>query len=475
MPVNPAIFKAYDIRGVVPGEIDEDIAERVGRAMVIHTRASAVIIGRDMRTSSPGLAAAVIRGVQRQGATAIDVGLCSTPMFNFAVASDAVVPAAERAGGRTIAGIMVSASHNPAKYNGFKLDYSDGLPVSAVTGMREIQQLVSENAEPQTRASSVRGRLQTQNAELGVGTVTTADVLAPYLTRVTSLVDPASLPPMRIVICGGNGMGGVTLPHLAPRIPGAVIPLHWELDGLFPNHEANPIKPENVVDVGEAVRSSGANVGFAYDGDADRLGVIDERGQLVRGDLIGVLLAREVLRNFPGGHVLCDVRASRVCAEDITSAGGTSEPTRVGHALIKKHLRDVLAAFAGELSGHYYFTNFYGVESTELAMLMLLQVLARERKPLSAIIAPLERYAYSGEVNFEVRDKSAVLAALEARYRPHAREVSPFDGLKFDMGPWWFLVRPSNTEPLLRLIVEAPTQEEMERRVAELSAVIGGQ
>lgn len=463
MPVNPAIFKAYDIRGVVPGEIDEDIAERVGRAMVIHTRASTVLVGRDMRTSSPALAAAAIRGIRQQGAQAIDIGLCSTPMFNFAVASDAVVPAAERAGGRTVAGIMVSASHNPAKYNGFKLDYSDGLPVSAVTGMREIQQLVSENAE---------GKMQ--NAELGQGTVTTTDVLEPYLARVTSLVNPASLPPMRIVICGGNGMGGVTLPHLTPRIPGAVIPLHWELDGSFPNHEANPIKPENVADVGEAVRSSGADVGFAYDGDADRLGVIDERGELVRGDLIGVLLAREVLRNLPGGHVLCDVRASRVCAEDIAAAGGTSEPTRVGHALIKKHLRDVRAAFAGELSGHYYFTNFYDVESTELAMLMLLQMLARERKPLSAIIAPLKRYAYSGEVNFEVRDKDASLATLEARYRPHAREVSPLDGLKFDMGPWWFLVRPSNTEPLLRLIVETQTQEEMERRVAELSAVIGG-
>lgn len=471
MPVQPSIFKAYDIRGVVPGEIDEDIAERVGRAMVIHTRANTVIVGRDMRTSSPALAAAVIRGVQRQGVQAIDIGLCSTPMFNFAVASDAVVPAAERAGGRTIAGIMVSASHNPAKYNGFKLDYSDGLPVSAVTGMHEIQQLVTAGFSPSFRGGVGGGGTRSARGE---GSVVEISVLEPYLARVTSLVDPASLPPMRIVICGGNGMGGVTLPHLAPRIPGAVIPLHWELDGSFPNHEANPIKPENVVDVGEAVRSSGADVGFAYDGDADRLGVIDDRGELVRGDLIGVLLAREVLRNLPGGHVLCDVRASRVCVEDIAAAGGTSEPTRVGHALIKKHLRDVGAAFAGELSGHYYFTNFYGVESTELAMLMLLQVLARERKPLSAIIAPLERYAYSGEVNFEVRDKDAVLAALEARYRPHAREVSLLDGLKFDMGPWWFLVRPSNTEPLLRLIVETKTQKEMESRVAELSAVIGG-
>lgn len=464
MPVNPAIFKAYDIRGVVPGEIDEDIAERVGRAMVIHTRANTVIVGRDMRTSSPALAAAVIRGVTGQGADVIDIGLCSTPMFNYAVASDAVVPAAERAGGRTIAGIMVSASHNPAKYNGFKLDYSDGLPVSAVTGMEEVKRLALSPFSPSRR----EGEREVE------GAVTQTDVCASYLARVTALLDPATLPPTRMVVCCGNGMGGLTMPHLAPRIPGAVIPLHWELDGSFPNHEANPIKPENVMDVGEAVRSSGADVGFAYDGDADRLGVINERGELVRGDLIGVLLTREVLRNLPGGHVLCDVRASRVCAEDIATAGGTSESTRVGHALIKKHLRDVRAAFAGELSGHYYFTNFYGVESTELAMLMLLQVLARERKPLSAIIAPLERYAYSGEVNFEVRDKDAVLAVLEARYRPHAREVSPFDGLKFDMGPWWFLVRPSNTEPLLRLIVEAPTQKEMESRVAELSAVIGG-
>ncbi|MDO8621655.1 MAG: phosphomannomutase/phosphoglucomutase [bacterium] len=457
--LHPSIFRAYDIRGVVPEEITEDVAERVGRAMVIHTRATTVIVGRDMRTSSPALAAAVMRGVTAQGADVIDIGLCSTPMFNYAVASDAVIPRAARDHG-TIAGIMVSASHNPAKYNGFKLDYGDALPVSAVTGMEEVKRLAMTSPP---LAEGGRG---------GVGSATTASVLDSYLAQITSLLDPATLPPTRMVVCCGNGMGGLTMSRLAPKIPGDVIALHWELDGSFPNHEANPIKLENVRDLADAVRDAGAAVGFAYDGDADRLGVVDERGELVRGDVIAILLAREVLRERPGARILCDIRASRACTESVTESGGISETTRVGHALIKKHLRETGAAFAGELSGHFYFDQFYGVECSELAMLMVLRLLARERRPLSELVAPFVRYAYSGEINFTVADPAAAIREIEARYAPTARSMSKLDGVQFDMGDWWFLVRPSNTEPLLRLIVEAANRRDMEARVAEIGAVI---
>ncbi|MBI4434748.1 phosphomannomutase/phosphoglucomutase [Candidatus Uhrbacteria bacterium] len=456
MAVNPAIFKAYDIRGVVPGEIDEEIAERVGRAMVIHTHATSVLVGRDMRTSSPALAGAVIRGVRAQGAEAIDIGLCSTPMFNFAVASDTVVPPARRSDGSAVAGVMVSASHNPAKYNGFKLDYSDALPVSAVTGMREIRQLVEHGQFPEVARGGAR----------------TAPVLDAYLKRVTSIVKPETLEPFRMIVDCGNGMGGHTMPHLAPLIPGEVIPMYWELDGTFPHHEPNPIKPENVRDLATAVRDAKAHIGFAYDGDADRLAVIDERGELVRGDLLTVLLAREILRQHPGATVLYDLRASRVVAEEVRRAGGVPQPTRVGHALIKKHLREAGAMFAGELSNHFYFKDFYGVECTELVMLMVLRVMGVARKPISELVRPLQRYHHSGEINFEVAEKDAVLRGLEERYAKHANGLSRLDGLSFDMGPWWFNVRPSNTEPLLRLVVETPNQHETAARVAEIAAVI---
>lgn len=446
---NRAIFKAYDIRGVVPDEITPEVAERVGRAVVVHTGARIVVVGRDMRASSPELAAAVIRGVTGQGADVLDIGLATTPMFNAAVVSSAHFDA----------GIMVSASHNPAKYNGFKLDRGDGMPIGAGGGMEEIADLAIAGAFPPSARH---------------GEVRPMPFLETYLTSVRTHEDPAALPPTRIVACAGNGMAGLTLPHLAPRIPGTVIPLHWELDGTFPHHEANPIKPENVRDVGEAVRSERATIGFAFDGDADRIGVVDERGELVRGDLVTVLLARDVLERQRGATILYDIRASRVVPEAIRAAGGVPVPTRVGHALIKRHLREVRAAFGGELSCHFYFGEYYGFECTELAMLRMLRILARAQQPLSEIVAPLMTTAYSGEINFTAADKDAAIRLLEERYAPHARAVNRMDGLQCDMGDWWFLVRPSNTEPLLRLIVETPTQRETDRHVEEIGKLVAG-
>lgn len=303
--------------------------------------------------------------------------------------------------------------------------------------------------------------------------VSRLDALPSYLSRITSLLNPSSLKPFRMVVDCGNGMAGLTMPALAPHIPGTVIPLYWELDGTFPNHEPNPIKPENAQQLMAAVRDEHADIGFAFDGDADRIGVVDDRGVLVRGDLLTVLLAREVLQQHPGTTILYDLRASRVVAEEITKAGGVPIPTRVGHALIKKHLRDIGAAFAGELSNHFYFSDFAGVEASEYAMLLFLRVLSESGGKFSDLIAPLERYHHSGEINFEVRDKDAALRELEARYAPHARSASKLDGLSFDMGAWWFNLRPSNTEPLLRLVVETSTQRETEERVHELARAIG--
>lgn len=445
------IFKAYDIRGVFGEDFVAADAARIGAAVAVHTHARRVLVGRDMRTSSPELAAAVTRGVTATGADVVDIGLCSTPMFNVAVAAD----------DRIEAGIMVSASHNPAQYNGFKLDYGDGLPISSATGMEEVKRLALSGMTP-NRSDGVRG------------TVETADVLDAYLARVTALVNPASLAPLRMVVDCGNGMGGLTMPRLAPQMRGDIERLFWELDGTFPNHGPNPIKAENVADLTAAVRTSGADVGFAYDGDADRLGVVDDRGALVRGDLLTVLLAREALRAHPGATVLYDLRASRVVAEEVRKAGGVPVPTRVGHALIKKHIRETGAVFAGELSNHFYFSEFWGVESTEYAMLLLLRILTTSGRKLSELVAPLARYHHSGEVNFEVVEKDAVLRALEERYAASAREVAHLDGLTIDMGVWWCNVRPSNTESLLRLVVETPSERETEVKVAELTRIIEG-
>lgn len=450
MPINPSMFRAYDIRGVYGVDFDDAAAERVGAAVVAHTGAQSVIVGRDMRVSSPALAAAVVRGITAAGSDVVDIGLCSTPMFNVTVVFD---PAKS-------AGVMVSASHNPAKYNGFKMDYPGALPISAATGMEELKRLVVEGV--------VHG-VQRQ-----AGTVHQLDALPTYLQRITALVDPATLTPLRMVVDCGNGIGGLTMPHLAPRIPGTVIPLYWELDGTFPHHEPDPIKQENVRDCIAAVRAEGADIGFAFDGDADRLGVVDDRGVLVRGDLLTVLLAREVLRKHPGATILYDLRASRVVPEEIAKAGGVPVPTRVGHAFIKKHFRDVGAVFAGELSNHFYFGDFAGVEATEYAMFLFLKILSVSGRKFSELVAPLERYYHSPETNFSVSDTHAVLAALEERFAPHARAISRLDGISFDMGSWWFNIRPSNTEPLLRLVVETPTQRETEERVEEIGAIIAG-
>jgi len=446
MQINPSIFKAYDIRGIYPEDLNEEIAYRVGRAIVVFTGAKTVVIGRDARVSSNSLSEAVMRGVMDQGADAVDVGLVSTPMLNFSVAEYK----------EHEAGVMITASHNPKEYNGLKLCYGNALPIGGDTGMAEIKKLVME------------GKFE----EVKRGKAIKKEILSAYVEKVLSLVDASKVKPLKVVVDTANAVGAVPLPEIFKKTPCQFIPLYFELDGSFPNHEANPLKEETLADLKKKVLEEGADLGVAIDGDADRIGFVDEKGQTVRADLILTLIAREILREKPGELILYDVRSSQVVREEVEKAGGRAKMCRVGHAMIKKQMIDDGAFFAGEFSSHFYYRDFYNVESGDLTMLKILEIVSQAARPLSEIVAPLLRYFHSGEINFEVADKDGVMEELEAKYGAEAKETSRLDGIRLDFDDWWFNVRPSNTEPLLRLNLEAKTKELMEAKKKELEDVI---
>jgi phosphomannomutase len=454
MLINPKIFKAYDIRALA-SEITPEIAERIGRAVVEYTGAGTVIVGRDMRDSSPKLAQAAIAGVIKAGADAIDIGLTSTPMFYYAVGAQFVDDS------KTGAGIMVTASHNPKEYNGLKLEKGNVTSICAGNGMEEIRELA----------------LSGEFTDKPEGHVLETDVREEYVAHHLEVLPKREVGAPRIVVDAGNGMAG----HAAPAIMKAyglekrAKKLFFELDGDFPNHVPNPIKPENLVDVISAVRKSGADLGVAYDGDADRVGFVDETGAPVRGDIVTALIAVEALLVHPGSAVLYDVRSSRIVPETIKAAGGLPVMCRVGHAFIGKQMRETDACFAGEFSTHYYFREFFSAESSDLAMLYILSAMKRSSRKLSELVAPLMRYHHSGEIDFTVEDKSAIMDKLEAAYGPSAKETIRLDGLRFEFPRWWFNVRASNTEPLLRLNLEASTDEEMREKVEEVKKIINGQ
>lgn len=445
--MDTSIFKAYDIRGTSPGQIDAEVAYRVGQAVVEELDAHTVIVGRDMRETSVELAQALAAGIASRGADIVDVGLTTTPLFYFAVADYELHDA----------GVMVTASHNPAEYNGFKIVRGDALPVGAGSGMEEIRERV------------VAGRLP----EESVGNTVETTVIDDYNEKLSELIDFGSIQPMTISVDAGNGMAGHTLPSLFSRLPQLTVhDLFFELDGRFPNHEANPLKVETLAKLESVVKKTKAAIGIAYDGDGDRVGFTDERGEPVAPDFIGALLSREILRDHPGATILYDLRCSRVVAEEIRAAGGKPFMSRVGHAFIKRQMRESGAVFAGELSAHYYFRDFFGVECSDLAMLMLLRMLSREGKPLSEMVAPLMRYAKSPEINFEVADKDGAMRRLRETYARGAESVTEIDGVRIDYKDWWFNVRPSNTEPLLRLNLEATTSEMLEEKRDEITNII---
>ena len=453
--MDPKLFKAYDIRGLSPQELDGDFAYRVGQAIVKFTEAKTVVVGRDMRDTTPMLFDALSKGVRSQGADVIDIGMVTTPMLYYAVGEYDLHDA----------GVMITASHNPKEYNGIKMCFGDALPIGGETGMKDVRDLAMAGPYPEQKLG---GLVQT-------------DIRQSYLDRLFEKVGVPDLP-LKVVVDAANGMEGSIVTQIFERMPGIRMEgLYLELDGGFPNHEANPLKEETLDKLKERVLANGAHVGVAFDGDGDRVGLVDEKGEVVRGDLIVALLAPLLLKDEKNGLVLYDVRESMVVPEAIEAAGGRSMMCRVGHGLIKPQMRKVNAVFAGELSNHFYFRDFYCAESSDLVMLMVLRLLAETGRPLSELVAPLKRYHHSGEINSEVEDKDAVFARLHERYAKDATEVSTIDGTRMDFRDaerpeedWWWSVRASNTEPLLRLNLEAKKKEKMEAKRDELLKLIRG-
>ena len=443
------IFKAYDIRGIVPDQLDAALAERIGRATARHIGAGNLAIGRDARTHSPELHQALLRGVRDEGVDVIDLGLVSTPMLYHAV---------EKLG--TGGGIMLTASHNPGQYNGMKICGAHATPIGEASGLREIEELVAGIADEPPVADR--------------GAVSQEDVRASYVDHVLSV--GGGSPKLKVAIDCGNGMASVGLEPLLERLDLEVERLYFEPDGTFPNHEADPLKLENLADVAAAVKRVGADFGVAFDGDADRAVFVDGRGEPISSDLVTCLLARRVLAREPGATVLYDLRSSRVVAEEIEAAGGIARMCRVGHSFVKAQMRQEGAAFAGELSGHFYFrfTPTLVADDGIAALVALLDVLAEAGRPLAELIDPLRRYSASGEINRRVDDVAGLLSAIEAEHAD-APDVSHLDGLLVRYPEWWFNLRPSNTEPVLRLNLEAADEASMtSKRDALLARIEAG-
>lgn len=437
------IFKAYDIRGVVPAELDTKTAYLIGRAVAVFLAKSPVLVSRDMRLSGPEIAGALVDGITDSGRDVVDAGLLSTDANYFAV-------------GRYDypGGVQVTASHNPPQYNGFKFCRENAIPVSYETGIGEIERMVKRNEFPPAARK---------------GKVGHRDALADFAAHVLSFA--RGIAPLKVVIDAGNGMAGRMLPPILSQLPLNVTPLYFELDGTFPNHEPNPLKAENVVALQKAVLAQKADIGIAFDGDADRVGFVDDKGEIVPNDLAGALIARQVLGDSPGAAVIVDPRSSRATSEEIVAAGGRPVVERVGHSYMKGTMRRLKAPFGLELSGHFYFRDNYYADSGHIAMIAMLNLLSRERKPFSEVVRPLRRYAPTGEINYEVADKDAKIEEIARKFRDGRQ--TRIDGITVDYDDWWFNVRKSNTEPLLRLTLEGNTKEIRDRGLAAVEALLG--
>ncbi|WP_371616155.1 phosphomannomutase/phosphoglucomutase [Streptomyces sp. NBC_00454] len=430
------IVKAYDVRGVVPDEWDEPLAELFGAAFVEVTGASAIVIGHDMRPSSPALSGAFARGAAARGVDVTLIGLCSTDQLYYA------------SGKLNLPGAMFTASHNPAQYNGIKLCRAGAAPVGQDTGLSTIRELAekwSDEGAPAIPAGTVPG------------TVTEQDTLTGYAAHLKGLVDLAAIRPLKVVVDAGNGMGGHTVPTVFAGLPLDLVPMYFELDGTFPHHEANPLDPKNIVDLQARVKAEGADLGIAFDGDADRCFIVDERGEGVSPSAITALVAaRELARNGGTGTVIHNLITSWSVPEVVREHGGTPVRTRVGHSFIKEEMARTGAIFGGEHSAHYYFKDFWNADTGMLAALHVLAALGGQDGPLSDLVSSYDRYAGSGEINSTVADQAARLAAVKETYGGQEDvTLDELDGLTVTSTDWWFNVRASNTEPLLRLNVEA--------------------
>ncbi len=447
------IVKAYDVRGVVPDQWDESLAELFGAAFAQVTGAAAIVIGYDMRPSSPGLSRAFARGAAARGVDVTEIGLCSTDQLYYA------------SGALNLPGAMFTASHNPAQYNGIKMCRAGAAPVGQDTGLGEIRELAerwSGSGAPEPAATP--------------GTITRRDTLDDYAAHLRSLVDLTSSRPLKVVVDAGNGMGGHTVPTVFAGLPLELVPMYFELDGTFPNHEANPLDPANIVDLQKRVREEDADLGIAFDGDADRCFVVDEHGDPVSPSAITALVAsRELAKHGGSGTVIHNLITSWSVPEVVRENGGSPVRTRVGHSFIKAEMARTGAIFGGEHSAHYYFRDFWNADTGMLAALHVLAALGEQEGPLSALVAQYDRYAGSGEINSTVDDQKARIAALRAAYEGRDDiELDELDGLTVTSADWWFNVRPSNTEPLLRLNAEARDEATMTKIRDEALAIIRG-
>ena len=441
------VFKAYDIRGTVPDQLDAPMCRAIGAAVARFTKAPRLLVARDMRPSGVELSEAFAEGARAEGTAVTDLGMASTDFLYFA------------SGHLDAPGAMFTASHNPAGYNGIKLCLAGARPIGRDTGLAEIQATTVE----------LMGRAPAAGA---LAPLDHLDILDEWADHVRSFVDVAALRPLKVVADTANGMGGLVVPRVMDGLPFEVEILFAELDGTFPNHPADPIQPENLRDLKAAVVRTGADVGLAFDGDADRVFLVDERAEPVSGSLTTALVAASMLRKHPGSTVLYNLICSHVVPEVIAENGGVGVRTRVGHSFIKEVMAETGAVFGGEHSGHYYFRDNFRADSGIITALVVLELMSVTGRPLSELLQPYRRYADSGEINTEVADPARTVDVVAGREASAGSAVDRLDGLTVDHGDWWYNLRPSNTEPLLRLNVEARTEEECRRRVAEVVALV---
>ncbi len=441
------IVKAYDIRGIYPDQINADVCAALGVGFAefikdVEPETKSVVIARDMRPSGPELVAAFAGGVMSQGLNVVDVGLGSTDLLYFA------------SGTKNLPGVMFTASHNPAEYNGIKLCRSGAAPIGQESGLAQISAVAKSGAP----AAPVQGSMSSES------------MLDQFADHVRGFIDARGLKPLKVIADTANGMGGLVVPEVFKSLPFEIEVMYPELDGTFPNHEANPIQVENLVDLQKRVLETGADIGLAFDGDADRVFLVDEKAQPVSGSLTTALLAEAILKANPGETVIYNLICSKVVTEIVTENDGTPLRARVGHSFIKQQMAETNAIFGGEHSAHYYFRDNWRADSGIIASVMILEQLARYDGTLSELLAPLRRYADSGEINTEVSDAHAVIERVADHYQ--GASIDRLDGLTVDHGDWWFNLRPSNTEPLLRLNLEAATAEDVQQRVSEVQAIM---
>lgn len=444
--INPKIFKAYDVRGVYPIELNEDAAYLIARAFVQYLGINQVAVGRDMRTSSPQIAGAVLRGITDQGADAIDLGMTTTDELYFAVGKFGYP-----------GGVMITASHNPAQYNGLKMCRENAIAISSETGGDAIRDIV------------LNGQIRDVNHK---GQVIQRDVTDAYVKHCLSFIDVAKVKPLKVAVDAGNGMAGMIVPKVFEHLPGELVPLYFELDGTFPNHPASPIEPENTEALRTIVPQRRCDMGVAFDGDADRMFIVDEKGQLLGGDMVTALVSKSLLAKYPGATILYNLINSRSVPELIAANGGRAVRTRVGHSFIKARMREENAIFGGEHSGHFYFRDNWYADSGLIAFLIVLELISESGKTVSQLVREVDHRYRSGEINTEVSDQQAKMRDIEQAYAPQGAAIDYLDGITVGFPTWWFNVRPSNTEPLLRLNLEADTPEEMQRRRDEVLGLI---